>query len=101
MVKHVSIIIPPIKKLGKERKALERSGAFFYVRKRQMKILIVNESKLSLEHIGYILDNMHAIRSHLDETIMYQTNTGLAIAVVISKIEHEDYTEWIFRSADN
>ena len=66
-----------------------------------MKLLIVNESKLSLEHIGYILDNMHQIEDHLDETIMYQTNTGVALAVVISKIEHEDYTEWIFRSASN
>lgn len=66
-----------------------------------MKILIVNESRLSLEHIGYILDNMHEIEKHLDETIMYRSDSGISIAIIISKIEHEDYTEWIFKGAAN
>lgn len=62
-----------------------------------MKVMIVNEANLSLEHIGYILDNMHEIEKHLDDTIMYHTNSGISIALIISKIEHEDYVEWIFK----
>lgn len=66
-----------------------------------MKILIDNETQLSLEHIGYILDNMHQVESHLNEVIMYHTDLGINQAIVINKIEHEEFTEWQFKGASN
>lgn len=66
-----------------------------------MKVKIVNETPLSLEHIGYILDNMHQVERHLNEVIMYHTDRGIDIAIIISKAEHEDCTEWTFRGASN
>lgn len=60
-----------------------------------MKVMINNESGLSMNDVGYMIDHLkQGIDKHLNEPIMYHSDTGIQVMISIDIVEHGDYVEW-------
>lgn len=67
-----------------------------------MKVMINNESGLSMNDIGYMIDKMNLnIKQYLGEPIMYHSDSGISAMIVINIEEHDDYEEWHITKAAN
>lgn len=62
-------------------------------------IVIENNSSLTYNQIGYILDNQKNIAKHLNENIYYETDMGMQFVFNVSVESTDEYDKWIFRNA--
>lgn len=76
-------------------------GLLFLWRLVMKKVMIENEAQLSLEHIGRIIDNAVELKRHLGEPIMYETQSGICLMLVIDMTEENGYQHWYFKRAMN
>lgn len=65
-------------------------------------ILIKNNSSLTYEKIGYILDNSkETIKKHLEDVILYQSDDGIEFLFKVNTYETNNAEVWEFDGIGN